>query len=142
MNFKSIIPFGKKSTDVFEHIKDKSFKDFLVNPFSQQLPSIDLTEKKDSIEVKAEIPGLNQNDIKLTYTDGILKISGEKREEEKEERDNSYYKECRYGSFSRSIKLPFYVKWENAKANFKNGVLKVVLPKSEKQEKTLKINIE
>jgi HSP20 family protein len=97
------------------------------------LPSVnvDLYEEKDEIVAKAELPGLDKDEIEVNVSDHILTIKGEKKRAE-EARDEDYHvSECCYGAFVRSIELPTEVQTDKAKASFKNGVLEVRLPKTE-----------
>ena len=113
--------------------------DRFFNEFGQELwntdtvwsPSVDITETKDGYEVKAEIPGMKKNEIKINFEDDMLTLSGE-RNHEKEEKDKNYHRiERRYGKFQRSFYLPNHVKAEDIKANYKDGILTVNIPKSE-----------
>ena len=106
-------------------------------------PALDVKETKENIVVTAEIPGLNAKGVEVTISGDMLTIKGEKKQE-KEEKDESYHLiERRYGLFSRSIRLTTDVDAKNVKASFKEGVLTVSLPKSEKaKEKQIKINVE
>jgi HSP20 family protein len=106
-------------------------------------PSLDVSETKDNIMVKAEVPGMDPKEIDISYADGILTVRGE-RKQEKEEKDENYHMvERRYGSFSRSVRLPREVKGDKIKANYKDGVLRITLPKSEEaKKKEIKIKVE
>ena len=106
------------------------------------LPSIDLTETKDTLVVEAELPGLEAKDVELTITDDILTIRGEKKEE-KEEKDKHHFFVERYcGSFERKIKLPTLVKTDKIDATFDKGILTINLPKSkEARKKEIKIKV-
>jgi HSP20 family protein len=101
-------------------------------------PKIDVEEDEKAISVKAEIPGVNEKDLDVRVENGYLVVSGEKREERKEEKgkkDNKYiFSERRYGSFYRSIKLPEGIKTDNIDASFKKGVLKINIPKEGAEE--------
>ncbi|MCM8772686.1 MAG: Hsp20/alpha crystallin family protein [Candidatus Omnitrophica bacterium] len=104
---------------------------------------VDIYEDADNVVIKAEIPGMNKEDISVTLTDDTVTISGKKAEEKKIERENYYRKEIRTGSFSRSFTLPCAVDKEKVKATYKNGILEIILPKSEKEkEKEIKIQVE
>lgn len=95
------------------------------------LPPVDVHENDSEITLRAEIPGLSQDDVELTIDKGRLTIQGEKRLE-KEETDGDYRRiESRYGSFYRSFPLPDMVDQDNVEARFENGVLHIVLPKIE-----------
>ncbi|MGB2989293.1 MAG: Hsp20/alpha crystallin family protein [Candidatus Zixiibacteriota bacterium] len=94
-------------------------------------PSVDVTEDKDSVVVRAEMPGLNKDDVKISVQDSILTLKGEKKQE-KEEKETDYHRiERSYGSFCRSFQLPTTVRADKIKANYKDGVLSIILPKTE-----------
>jgi len=106
------------------------------------LPTIDLTETKDKLVVKAELPGLEAKDVELTLTEDILTIRGEKKEEKKEKDEHRFFVERYYGSFERKIKLPTLVKTGEIDATFKKGILTISLPKSEEaKKKEIKIKV-
>lgn len=93
-------------------------------------PSITVQESAKEYRVTAELPGLTEKDIKVELTANALTISGEKKEEREEKHGTTVYSERSYGSFYRSIPLPEAVDRNKVKAQFKNGVLTVTLPKS------------
>lgn len=93
-------------------------------------PKLDISETKDTVVVKAEIPGVEQKDIEVSLQEGVLTIKGEKRQE-KEEKDERHHRvERSYGAFMRSVRLPATVEGEKVAASFKSGVLTVTLPKA------------
>jgi len=93
------------------------------------VPKLDVAELKNKFEIKAELPGMDEKDINLSIEDGLLTISGEKKEET-EENDKGYYlKECSYGTFTRSVRLPDNIADDKIEAKFKKGVLTIDLPK-------------
>ena len=107
------------------------------------VPSVDVSETKNEIVVKAELPGMDPKEVDLTLSDGNLIIKGEKKHE-KEQKDEDYHcVERNYGSFVRMVHIPKEVKQDKISASYKNGILKVVLPKSEEaKQKELKIKVE
>jgi len=107
----------------------------------ERMPFIDLTETKNNLILKAEVPGVGPDDIEIDITDKILTIKGEARREIIEEEENSHRIERSYGSFSRSIQLPCRVIIDDIKAVFKNGILKITMPKCS-PETARKIKIE
>lgn len=127
------------------HIWDRFFgSDLNIRPWEKGwVPSLDVSETKDKLIVKTEIAGVDPKEIDIKISGDVLTIKGEKKEE-REEKDESYHlMERRYGAFSRSIQLPIEVEEKKIKANYKNGVLKITLPKSEKSKaKATKIAIE
>jgi HSP20 family protein len=107
------------------------------------LPSVDVSETKNDLVVKAELPGMDPKDIDISLSDGLLTIRGEKKQEKEEKEENYHFIERSYGSFTRSVQLPREVKRENISASYKNGILKVVLPKSEEvKTKEIKIKVD
>jgi len=100
------------------------------------LPSIDVSETDREIEVKADLPGLDEKDIELTLDENILTIRGEKKDEREEKKRDYYLMERSYGSFERSIPLPGNIDPEGVNARFKNGVLTVRIPKKGEEKST------
>jgi len=95
-------------------------------------PSVDISETENEYQIKAEIPDVKKEDVKVTLEDGVLTIQGE-RKHEKEERGKKYHRiERSYGSFVRTFSLPDVIDDEKVMAEFKDGVLNLHLPKSEK----------
>jgi len=95
-------------------------------------PSVDISETEGEYQIKAEIPDVNKEDVKVTLEDGVLTIQGE-RKHEKEEKGKKYHRiERSYGSFVRTFSLPDVIDNDKVKAEFKDGVLNLHLPKSEK----------
>ncbi len=117
---------------------DRLFDDFLPQFSSARefesrvgaLASIDLSETDDALEVKADLPGMEERDIDVTLRDGALVISGERKHESEEKKKNYYRSERAYGAFTRSIPLPCEVDGDHIDAQFKKGVLTVHMPKS------------
>jgi HSP20 family protein len=95
-------------------------------------PSVDIAETAEAFEIKAELPDLKKEDVKVTVEEGQLRISGE-RKQEKEEKGKKFHRiERSYGSFMRSFTLPENVDDARLSAEYKDGVLNVRLPKTEK----------
>jgi HSP20 family protein len=107
------------------------------------LPAIDVTETKNEIVVNAEIPGMDPKEIDISLSKGTLTIKGEKKQELDEKEENYHLIERRYGSFARSITLSEGVESDKISASYKDGVLKITLPKSEEaKRKQIKIQVE
>ncbi|RLB09077.1 MAG: Hsp20/alpha crystallin family protein [Deltaproteobacteria bacterium] len=105
-------------------------------------PSVDVLEDKKNIIVKAEIPGMSPSDFDISISDNILTIKGEKKQEKEEKDKNFYMMERQYGTFTRSITLPVEVNEEKVDASYKDGVLKIVIPKKkEGKESKIKIKV-
>lgn len=94
-------------------------------------PAVDVYEDKDKITVRAELPGMKQQDIQVSVERNTLTISGERKEEEEHKEGETYRSERFYGRFQRSITLPQPVDSGKIKATYKDGVLEVICPKSE-----------
>jgi HSP20 family protein len=103
-------------------------------------PAVDIFETEGEIVVKAELPGMDRKDITLNLEKNVLTLKGERRFE-KETKDENYHRiERSYGGFSRSFSIPATVDEESIRADYKDGVLKIVLPKKE-QTKPKQIRI-
>jgi HSP20 family protein len=97
-------------------------------------PPLDIEETEDAIVVRAELPGMNKEDIKVSLSGDTLTIAGE-RKQESEKKGKTYFRvERAYGKFQRTVTLPAEVEGDKAKASYKAGVLELVLPKSEKSK--------
>lgn len=105
-------------------------------------PAVDVTETEKAYEITAELPGMDEKNIEVNLVNGGLTIKGEKKEEKEEKQKDYYVSERRYGSFERYFGLPDGVDAEKIEASFKNGVLKVMLPKTaEAQQPAKKIDV-
>jgi len=104
-------------------------------------PALDLHEDKDHLTVTIEVPGMKKEDINLSLHDGALSISGERKSEQKFEDAEVYRSERFVGRFQRTITLPAPVEADKAKAQYKDGVLTVILPKAE-EAKPKQINVQ
>jgi HSP20 family protein len=105
-------------------------------------PAVDVMETDEEFQIRAELPGVEKKDVKLSVENGVLLISGH-REQEKEEKGKRYHKiERAYGNFARSFTVPEAVDAEKVSAEFKNGLLTVRLPKSEKaRPKSIEVEV-
>ena len=101
-------------------------------------PAVDVAESDKAYEITAELPGLDEKNIDVKLANGGLTIKGEKREETEEKKKDYHVSERRYGSFERYFTLPDGVNADKIEATFKNGVLKVTLPKTEEAQKPAK----
>lgn len=106
------------------------------------MPSVDISETEAAYLIKGELPGVNKDDVKVTVQNGMLSIQGERRHE-REDSSRKYHRvECSYGSFVRSFRMPEDADENRIKAEFKDGMLNVTLPKSEKtQRKSVNITV-
>ena len=139
--FKDLFDLQKEINRLFE----TSFSRLPQRFISEEsfAPAIDLYEDENEYVVEAELPGLKQDEIKVSVEDDILTISGEKKREKEVKEENLYRSERFYGKFERQIVLPQNAEKDNIKASYKNGVLKVVIPKKEEaKSKRVDIKVE
>ena len=125
----------------FSSVLDSFFNETVGNAsrVSRFRPGADVVETDGSYEIHVALPGLEKKDINLDINEGVITISGERKFENEEKGKNFYSVETRYGTFSRSFNIPELVDAEKIEASYKNGILKVDLPKDEK--KALKTSI-
>jgi len=128
----------------FRELEDveRRFENFLGRPFIPSIlrrfpfgelgwaPAIEITEKENKFTVKAELPGVKEEDINLSVTGDMLTIEGEKKTESEVKKKGYQYSEASYGSFSRSIAIPSTVNADKIEASFDKGVLEITLPKA------------
>jgi HSP20 family protein len=114
-----------------DRLFDSSFSPVFRAPGSSNrwTPALDVYQDKDQFTVVAELPGLKKEDIELSLHDGVLTISGERKQEKKAE--EGYKNERFFGRFQRTVSLPSSVDGNKVKATYQDGILKIVLPKAE-----------
>ena len=141
-----LIPFRRTgSPDLFKEMEELTrhfwggfpLRDFTIGEDVDWTPRLDITETGKNIEVKAELPGMEKKDIDITLDGDLLIIKGEKKHET-EEKDRCYHRvERRYGTFYRTVRLPYEVKGDKIDATFKDGILTVTLPKAKVEDKKI-----
>jgi len=94
-------------------------------------PRVDITEDKDKVMFHLEVPGMKKEDVKVVVEDGVLTVSGDRKINRDEKETNYVWSERVSGSFSRSFKLPEYAEVDNITADYKDGVLNILIPKAE-----------
>lgn len=110
--------------------------------FETQVPFCDIYEEGKEIVVKADLPGMKRDELKIDFVDNVLTISGENRKEEKVEKGGYYRFERKHGTFFRRFEIPYEVDADHIKAHFEDGVLEIRLPKTHEIEgKAKKIEI-
>jgi HSP20 family protein len=126
--FKRRRPFEGLTTwgDDFDSFFDTSFstEDLTTNLY----PAVDIEHKENKYLLKADLPGLKKEDIKVTIVDGYLTLKGERKSEHEENKENFHRIERSYGTFQRSFKVPEGLTEENIKAKYTNGVLELTIP--------------
>jgi HSP20 family protein len=110
-------------------------------PATRWIPPMDLVENGDSYLLKADLPGMSEQDVKVQLQDNVLTVSGERKSDHKQQREGYYRYERAFGSFSRSLTLPEGVNPEGIKAHFDRGVLEISIPKPE-QKKPRQVQIQ
>jgi HSP20 family protein len=131
---RALMPWtSMTSTKEMERLWNRLLEGKLEEEYSaaaEWAPSMDVSETKDSLIVKVEVPGMDSKDIQISLQENLLTIKGEKRQEQ-EEKDEHYHRvERTYGMFARSVRLPVTVDASKVAASFKNGLLTITLPKT------------
>ncbi len=116
---------------------------FDMQPFWQReatwsAPAVDVAETEKAYEISADLPGMDEKNVEVKFSDGVLTIKGEKQEEKEEKKKDYYLSERNYGSFQRAFQVPDSVDADKIEATFKNGVLTVTMPKSPEAQKSAK----
>jgi len=137
----SLVRF-KKNSPVFNPFFDDFFgSELLESRNHRNVPSANVKEKDDKFEIELAVPGFDKEQVKVELNDKVLTISSE-REEHNEEKEEKYSRrEFRYSSFSRSFRLPENIQEGEIKANFKNGILTIEVPKAIEVKKVKSIEI-
>ena len=129
--------------DELDRLFESSFDDLARGSrlLSAWNPAVDLYEDKDNVIVKAELPGMKKEEIEVSLHNGALSISGERKSEEKVEDAETYRSERFVGRFHRTVTLPSEVKGDQVKAQYKDGILTITLPKVEEAKpKQIQVN--
>ncbi len=143
----ALVPYLKRPRNELARIHDEVddlfrsfFGDWGTRFGRSNWPTLDIIEKGDNIEVTAEVPGCRGEDIDISVQGNILTISGEKKTTEERKEEGYYMQERSYGSFRRDVTLPCEINAEKIDATYKEGVLHLTLPKSEKA-KAVKVKV-
>ena len=161
MNMRDLIPWGRQSSSApvaygnedpnpllsFRRDMDRLVEDLFRgslpgldwSPSAISWPKLEVSDSDREVRITAEVPGMNENDVELLVEDGVLTLRGEKKSES-QDKDRGY-SERFYGRFERRIGLPTGVDEEGAKADFRDGVLTITLPKSPEAERGRRIPI-
>lgn len=148
--FQMMRRFTQDMERFFEDFRGFSFPNFFTNEFApfrmefdkvEWVPQIEVLQNNGHFTVRADLPGLTKDDVKVEVTSDFLTISGERKEEKEEKQEGFYRSERTYGSFYRRIPLPEGAKTENAAATFQNGVLEITIPAPKIAAPTRKLEI-
>jgi HSP20 family protein len=135
--------------NVFQREMNRLFDDFFkgtgIKPWAEEMealgaftPQVNMTEDEKSIQVSAELPGLDEKDLEISLSKDSLTIKGEKRQENEHKDKEAYYLERSFGTFTRVLPIPKDVNTEKAEASFKKGVLTITLPKLDREKQSQK----
>jgi len=105
-------------------------------------PHIDVTENDNEVRIQAELPGVDEKDVELSLNDDVLTLRAEKKQEQTQERQGVHFSERSYGTFQRSLRLPYHAEPDRVQARFENGVLTVTLPKAKEQARNRRIQVQ
>ena len=130
--FRELEEMTNRLSRLFEHPALRTGNGRETLTVADWVPSVDISETDTEYLIKAELPEVKKEDVKVTLQDGVLTIQGERKQEKEEKRKKFHRVERSYGSFVRSFTLPDYVDDTKARAEFKEGILNLHLPKSER----------
>jgi HSP20 family protein len=140
-SFREMFDLQRSINQLFDDSVGKSGRDGIA--LSTWTPAVDVYEDENSFLIKAELPEVNKDDVKVNLHDNMLSISGERRFENEQKRDGYHRVERSYGEFYRSFALPPNVNTDAINAQFKDGVLRLTLPKKEEAKpKQISVNVE
>jgi HSP20 family protein len=147
VDFKALVPWRSKVQTpatrddyfdpfvTFRREMDRMFDDFFASSRANSgswpalTPAVGIDETDKELVITAELPGVTEKDVEVSLAGDILTIKGEKKAEHEQRNGDGYYMERRFGSFTRSVRLPFEARDDNVQATFKDGVLTIQLPK-------------
>ena len=120
----------------------RGFNDWKGEPaFEGKIPSVDVIDQDDQVLIKAELPGVDKKDVDVSVTDETVSIKGKSSYDKEEEKGDYYRREISKGSYERVLAIPANVDSSKAKATFRDGMLELSLPKTDKTNKT-KVKVE
>jgi HSP20 family protein len=138
---REMFDLQRSINQLFDDSVGKSSRDGIA--LSTWIPAVDVYEDENSFLIKAELPEVNKDDVKVNLHDNTLSISGERRFENEQKRDGYHRVERSYGEFYRSFTLPPNVNTDAINAQFKDGVLRLTLPKKEEAKpKQISVKVE
>jgi len=136
--FRDMLSMRRAMDRIFDRALEPSWSETAVWDLA-----LDVVENKDEFLVKASLPGINPDDLEITFTDNVLTIKGETKEDKEVKEEQYHLRERRQGMFSRSISLPNRVKADAIEASYDAGVLTLKLPKVEEiKPKRIAINVD
>lgn len=150
MDLKSLIPFNRRHVhrqkkESLEGLRSELYNLLDYNPFQEvslHNIKVDMHEDKGGITIAAELPGVKDEDISVSMYHDMLTIKGEKKSKKEEKGENHYMSERSFGSFTRSLRLPYDAEANKVEAEFDNGVLSIRIPRPKShvmEEKNIKV---
>ncbi len=137
-SFHNVDPFGQEMNGLMDWAFGRGWANGLVE--SSWVPPVDVAQEEDRFRIHIDLPGVKREEIEITVDGDTLTVKGEKKRESESKQDDTYRSERYYGSFSRSLTLPAAVDANKIEARYKDGVLEIVIPKSEEAKpKQIKI---
>lgn len=142
--------FSNDMERLFEDFGGTRFPNFFGKDFApfrmelenvEWMPAVEILHNNGQLVVRADLPGMTKDDVKVELTKDMLMISGERKQEKEEKHEGFYRSERTYGTFYRELPLPEGVKTENANALFRNGVLEITMPAPKKESHIRKLEI-
>ncbi len=140
--FDPLSEMNRMFDDVFGGLARRAGNQQRAQQLTEWAPAIDVVSKEGDLVIRAELPGVNQEDVDITLQDNVLTISGERKAEREEERGGYFVRERRYGSFSRSLALPEGLDESKVHARYENGVLEVTVEGAAAVREPKRIQIE
>jgi HSP20 family protein len=156
VDFKALVPWRSKAQTpaprddyfdpfvTFRREMDRMFDDFFGGSRANSgswpalTPAVGIDETEKELVITAELPGVTEKDVEVNLAGDVLTIRGEKKAEHEQRNGDGYYMERRFGSFTRSVRLPFEASDDNVQATFKDGVLTIQLPKPSELQKPVR----
>lgn len=132
--------FRRPALEVFDRVLADLHRPVRRQAGGRWRPAIDVSETESAFVVRLEVPGIDKEDLEITCSDGLLTLSGEKRVDEEAQNADTHYRERRFGRFRRTLRIPDSVRTDAIDAAYKNGVLRVTLPKRT-ADRTRKVTI-
>jgi HSP20 family protein len=138
--FRDLIATQERFNQLFNEAFGRSFGDQQEVTLRSWVPAVDIYETDENLVLQAELPGINPDDVDVRIEDNTLYLKGERKFEKEVKEENLHRVERSYGTFTRSFTLPSSINLDKVKAEYKNGVLTLTMPKREEAKpKTIKI---
>lgn len=140
--FRDLVSTQDRFNQLFNDTFARAFGDQHEVPPGAWVPAVDIYETDDSVVLKAELPGINPDDVEIRVEDSTLYLKGERKFEKEVKEENLHRVERSYGTFARTFALPNTIDADKVKAEYQNGILTLTMPKHEEAKpRTIKINV-